>query len=71
MGDESNFGAYKIYRFDLNQYMRLDTAAIYALNVLPNPKERKYNYVFWTLRSRNLIFFEISQQIKDKTCMGC
>lgn len=61
MGDESNFGAYKMYRFDLNQYMRLDTAAIYALNVLPNPKERKYYVCFGCESGSDLVILAANQ----------
>lgn len=53
LGDEENHGAFNLRRYDLNQYMRyglfllftpsqiirLDSAAIQALNVLPNPRE--------------------------------
>lgn len=39
LGDESNFGQYHIETYDLSQYMRLDAAAVSALNLMPTGLE--------------------------------
>ncbi|KAL5384219.1 MutS-like protein [Paraphaeosphaeria minitans] len=39
MADCSNFGQYQLYQHDLSQYMRLDSAALKALNLMPGPRD--------------------------------
>ncbi|CAG0926292.1 unnamed protein product, partial [Notodromas monacha] len=39
MSDESNFSTYKIQELNSSTWMRLDAAAVKALNVLPLPNE--------------------------------
>ena len=39
MSDPSNFGEYQLYQHDLSQYMKLDSSALKALNLMPGPKD--------------------------------
>ncbi|CAG8649861.1 11798_t:CDS:10, partial [Acaulospora morrowiae] len=39
MIDESNFGHYTLRNHDLSQYMRLDSSALRALNLMPSPQD--------------------------------
>ncbi|KAI8812287.1 muts domain V-domain-containing protein [Cladochytrium replicatum] len=42
MEDESSFGQYSIETHDLTLYMRLDAAAVRALNLMPRPQDGTY-----------------------------
>ena len=37
--DPSNFGQYQLYQHDLSQFMRLDAAALKALNLMPGARD--------------------------------
>ncbi|KAI1249542.1 MutS-like protein [Eutypa lata] len=39
MQDSSNFGQYQLYQHDLSQFMKLDAAALKALNLMPGARD--------------------------------
>lgn len=45
LANDENIGNFTIFKYDLSQYMRLDSAATQALNLVPNPRDptQKYN----------------------------
>jgi DNA mismatch repair protein MSH2 len=49
MSDPSNFGQYQLYQHDLSQYMKLDAAALKALNLMPGPRDGSKNMSLYGL----------------------
>ncbi|KAE8843304.1 hypothetical protein HRS9139_02601 [Pyrenophora teres f. teres] len=49
MSDSSNFGQYQLYQHDLSQYMKLDAAALKALNLMPGPRDGAKNMSLYGL----------------------
>jgi DNA mismatch repair protein MSH2 len=39
MSEPSNYGQYQLYQHDLSQFMKLDAAALRALNLMPGPRD--------------------------------
>ncbi|VVA21426.1 PREDICTED: DNA mismatch repair [Prunus dulcis] len=52
LGDESNYGNYSIQRYNLDSYMRLDSAAMRALNVLESKTDANKNFSLFGLMNR-------------------
>lgn len=50
--DDSNYGNYTIQKYSLNNYMRLDSAAMRALNVLENKTDSNKNFSLFGLMNR-------------------
>ena len=49
LSDPSNFGQYQLYQHDLSQYMKLDSAALKALNLMPGPRDGSKNMSLYGL----------------------
>ncbi|XP_048330049.1 DNA mismatch repair protein MSH2 isoform X2 [Ziziphus jujuba] len=52
LADESNYGNYTIQRYNLHSYMRLDSAAMRALNVLESKTDANKNFSLFGLMNR-------------------
>jgi len=49
LSDPSNFGQYQLFQHDLSQYMKLDAAALKALNLMPGPRDGSKNMSLYGL----------------------
>lgn len=49
---DSNLGNFRIFRYDLRQYMRLDAAAVQAMNLVPNPRDGNQQYNLFAILNR-------------------
>ena len=49
MSDMLNFGQFQLYQHDLSQYMKLDSAALKALNLMPGPRDGSKNMSLYGL----------------------
>ncbi|XP_065860687.1 DNA mismatch repair protein MSH2 [Euphorbia lathyris] len=52
LADEGNYGSYTTKRYNLNSYMRLDSAAMRALNVLESKTDANKNFSLFGLMNR-------------------
>ncbi|KAF5734080.1 putative DNA mismatch repair protein MSH2 [Tripterygium wilfordii] len=52
LADESNYGNYTVLRYNLDRYMRLDSAAMRALNVLESKADANKNFSLFGLMNR-------------------
>lgn len=52
LADESNYGSYSIRRYNLDSYMRLDSAAVRALNVMESKTDANKNFSLFGLLNR-------------------
>lgn len=52
LADESNYGNFTIQRYNLDSYMRLDSAAVRALNVLESKTDANKNFSLFGLMNR-------------------
>ncbi|XP_019248205.1 PREDICTED: DNA mismatch repair protein MSH2 isoform X2 [Nicotiana attenuata] len=52
LADESNYGNYAVKQYNLNSYMRLDSAAMRALNVMESKSDANKNFSLFGLMNR-------------------
>ncbi|CAH1428222.1 unnamed protein product [Lactuca virosa] len=52
LSDENNYGNYQITQYNLNNYMRLDSAAMRALNVMESKTDANKNFSLFGLMNR-------------------
>ncbi|KAK6148671.1 hypothetical protein DH2020_019583 [Rehmannia glutinosa] len=79
LADESNYGNYKIQRYDLDSYMRLDSAAMRALNVMESKTDANKNFSLFGLLNRTctagmgkrLLHMWLKQPLLDVNEINC
>uniref|UniRef100_A0A2P2J8B8 DNA mismatch repair protein MSH2 n=1 Tax=Rhizophora mucronata TaxID=61149 RepID=A0A2P2J8B8_RHIMU len=79
LADESNYGNYTIRKYNLNSYMRLDSAAMKALNVLESKTDANKNFSLFGLMNRTctvgmgkrLLHMWLKQPLLDVNEINC
>lgn len=79
LADESNYGNFTIQRYNLDSYMRLDSAAVRALNVLESKTDANKNFSLFGLMNRTctagmgkrLLHMWLKQPLVDVNEINC
>nr|GMC74063.1 DNA mismatch repair protein MSH2 [Ipomoea batatas] len=79
LADENNYGNYTIRRYDLDSYMKLDSAAMRALNVLESKSDANKNFSLFGLMNRTctagmgkrLLHMWLKQPLLDVNEINC
>ncbi|XP_021911277.1 DNA mismatch repair protein MSH2, partial [Carica papaya] len=79
LSNESNYGNYTIRRYSLNSYMRLDSAAMRALNIMESKTDANKNFSLFGLMNRTctagmgkrLLHMWLKQPLLDCTEINC
>ena len=76
LSDESNFAAYKISTFDFTQFLRLDSAAVKALHLEPQPGDAANSHLSGILdncsspQGKRLLQQWLRQPLLDRNKIG-
>ena len=76
LSDESNFGVYSLSTFDFSQYLCLDSAAVRALNLEPQPGDSHTSHLLGILnhcrspQGQRLLMHWLRQPLLDKNKIG-
>lgn len=70
LSDETNFGSYKLKRYHLKQYMRLDASVLDALNLVPNKGDsisftRKRSFFSWLPSKQNIESLRTPESLRN------
>ncbi|KAL8488024.1 hypothetical protein ACS0TY_024341 [Phlomoides rotata] len=79
LADESNYGNYKIERYNLDKYMRLDSAAMRALNVMESKSDANKSFSLFGILNRTctagmgkrLLHMWLKQPLLDVNEINC